>query len=222
MEPALFLKQHSDELVRYASMITAIAECEQFDEVKDLRDKAHIIEVYAAQALNFEAEQKAARIRLRAEKRCGQLLKESRHEGTRDMPGGDRTSIVGRSDHAPTLAELGVSKQHSSDWQKLADVPEEVFEAKLNDPNTIPSTAGLIERPKVNWAVSSDDLFVWGRIMDFEREGCLKRDPHEVFAGMLDTMQEDIVRIVPQLVPWLTELIGGSHEGKLLRDESVA
>src|SRR4051794_943317 len=46
------------------------------DEVKDIRDKARAIEVYAQQALNVEAERQASQIRLRAERRCGQLLRQ--------------------------------------------------------------------------------------------------------------------------------------------------
>ena len=40
---------------------------------KDIRDKARAIEVYARQARNVEAERRACEIRLRAERRCGQL-----------------------------------------------------------------------------------------------------------------------------------------------------
>jgi hypothetical protein len=38
----------------------------------------HALEVYVREALNVEAEEKAAEIRIRAERRTGQLLRESK------------------------------------------------------------------------------------------------------------------------------------------------
>src|SRR5215813_1482661 len=119
MEPQEFLKQHRNELVLYDRRSEANAKCERIDEVKEIGSRAHAIEVYAAQALNHEAENKAARIRLRAQRRCGELLKEMKKNGTRQKQGGD-----GAKPHDTTLQlrDLGISKQQSSDWQKLAEV----------------------------------------------------------------------------------------------------
>jgi hypothetical protein len=57
-------------------MCSAIAAALEVDEVKEIRDKARAIEVYARQAPNTEAETKACEIQLRAERRCGQLLRD--------------------------------------------------------------------------------------------------------------------------------------------------
>jgi hypothetical protein len=66
---------------------------EETDEAKEIRDKARALEVYAKQAQNREAERKAAEIRIRAERRAGQLLKEMKDNGQReDNRGGDRKS----------------------------------------------------------------------------------------------------------------------------------
>lgn len=46
------------------------------DGVKDLPDKAMAFEVYARQAQNVDAVRKACEIRLRAERRTGELLKD--------------------------------------------------------------------------------------------------------------------------------------------------
>jgi hypothetical protein len=84
---------------------------------------------------NYEAESQAIKIRLRAERRRGELVKAGKQNGTIDAgQGGDRKSPSDNTRVKPkTLADLGISYQQSSDWQKLAEVPEETFEAKLND-----------------------------------------------------------------------------------------
>ena len=41
-----------------------------------------------------------------------------------------------------TLSDLGITKDHSSQWQQLADVPEEVFERELAEPSA-PTTSGV-------------------------------------------------------------------------------
>jgi len=63
-------------LIHYDKMCRAIAECAEVDEVKDIRDKAMAMEAYAKQAMNTEAERQAINIRLRAERKAGEMLKE--------------------------------------------------------------------------------------------------------------------------------------------------
>jgi hypothetical protein len=63
----------------------------------------------AAQALNMEAERKACEIRLRAERRAGELLKEMKRDGQRDA--GGRGKIASRS--TIQLADLGITKERN-------------------------------------------------------------------------------------------------------------
>ena len=55
--------------------------------MKEIRDKARALEVYAAQALNRDAERKAAEIRVRAERKTGELLKQTKESG--ELPGNE-------------------------------------------------------------------------------------------------------------------------------------
>jgi hypothetical protein len=41
-----------------------------------------------------------------------------------------------------TLSDLGITKRQSADWQKLAQIPEDEFEAMLRAPG--PTTSGMI------------------------------------------------------------------------------
>jgi hypothetical protein len=58
------------KLIKDESMCRAIA-AHDVEEVKDIRDKALALEHYARQALNTDAERKAAKIRIRAENKAG-------------------------------------------------------------------------------------------------------------------------------------------------------
>jgi hypothetical protein len=108
----------------------AIAKAVAVDEVKDLRDKAMALEKYAAQARNYEAEKRAAQIRITAEMKGGQLLKKLPKAKGAAAPGGKKNGKHGkitRSDGATaceTLEDLHISKEQSSRWQQLAENPK--------------------------------------------------------------------------------------------------
>src|SRR3954464_5379765 len=104
-------------------MCRAIAEAHAVDEVKDIRDKALAIEMYARLAQNVETERRACEIRLRAERRAGQLLRDM--EKLKGRPG--------KASSATMLSDLGISYDQSSNWQQLADVPEDDFEASFGN-----------------------------------------------------------------------------------------
>jgi len=201
-------------LVRYDAMCHAIAEAHRVDEVKDLRDKALALERYAAQAMNTEAERKACEIRLRAERRAGALLKEQAESGeraTRDnCPGPGRGLQKVSRDTTPlppTLADIGISRDQSSKWQKLAAVPEDEFEDALRDPDKKPSTASIIR--KINGqtnAMHPSALWLWGRIRDFERDRIDDLDPQSMVGEFTETMAADARRIIPSMLDYLAQL----------------
>ena len=115
-------------------MCRAIDAAYEVDEAKDIRDKAVAMEAYFQQAKNTEAERRACVIRLRAERKAGQLL--SRMEKSKGAPDT-------RSTRATTLREMGITKDQSSRWQQLGRVPEKEFEAALSGEEK-PSTSGII------------------------------------------------------------------------------
>jgi hypothetical protein len=100
------------------------------EEVNELRARAEAVRVYTRQAeLGREAENAAAEIRLRAERRVGELLKEMpRNVGGRPREAGRKTR---RDDRQVSLGELGVSRDESSTFQRLAAIPEDDFESRL-------------------------------------------------------------------------------------------
>ena len=124
-------------MVKYDAMCTAIEAARQVDEVKDIRDKALAIQMYAKQAKNLDAERHAAEIRVRAERKCGELL--------REMPKakGGNPNLSSASTGCSTLSEIGITRDQSSTWQKLASVPQSTFEEAIAQQD-IPTTSGVL------------------------------------------------------------------------------
>lgn len=118
------------QLIRYEAARTALAEAHSIDEVKDIRDKSEAMAAYARQAKDTQLVQWATEIKVRAERRAGQMLA--------DMPKANGTRVNGGNTGGPivrppvngekTLADIGVTKSDSSRWQKLAAVSDEQFE----------------------------------------------------------------------------------------------
>lgn len=114
-------------LVKWDSARRALAEAHSTDEVKTIRDQAEAIRLYyAQQSGSLEMQNQAAEIKLRAERRLGEMLGEmEKHEGGR--PTENRSHAV--SGLPPTLKQLGIAPMQSSRWQREATIPEDVFES---------------------------------------------------------------------------------------------
>lgn len=85
---------------------------------------------------------------VRAERRCGQLLKKMEKA---KAPGDNQYKKVDRSKkatEAKTLKQLDITKDQSSKYQKLANVPEKEFEEAINLPGTVPSTTNVLNSQK--------------------------------------------------------------------------
>ena len=92
---------------------------------------AEAMRAYARQAKNRDLEVDAAEIRIRAERKLGELIIEQKTTVGLAKGGGD-TSTGSRKvpvQELPTLADDGIDKKLSSRAQKVAAVPEDKFEA---------------------------------------------------------------------------------------------
>lgn len=206
-------------LVLYEAMVSAIAECARIDEIKDIRDKAMALEMYHRQANNFEAEREAANVRLRAERRAGELLRDlARAKVPNPLgAGGKSGKIVGSNDatqqsaYAAALEDHGISRQTAHRYQALAAVPEKVFEDALSGPEK-PTAVRVVARAKLREAadpvpvMSTEALWLWGRLRDFENKGYFVMRPAQLFGGMTDGMREDVLRLAPLVSGFLSSL----------------
>jgi N6-adenosine-specific RNA methylase IME4 len=114
-------------LGRYDAARRALSEAHRIDEAKKIRDQAKALQEYARQAKDSDLIGWATEIRLRAERRAGELLRRMAESGER-VKGGDPKS---RPATLATLSDLGVSKTQSSRWQKLSELPDDSFERKV-------------------------------------------------------------------------------------------
>jgi len=197
-------------LALYDTMCRAIAEAHEVDEVKDIRDKALAFEVYARQAQNTEAEQYACEIRLRAERKAGALIQVMDKAKAGRPPANNPSPAARDFRGAPTLGDLGISYDQSSQWQQLADIPDDQFEAALTASDRKPSTAGIIAAatpPKPDIVpVASDALWLWGRLRDFERDGLLAKTIAEVLLTLPPRMLDDVHTLAPRVASWLAQI----------------
>ncbi len=108
--------------IKFAELLTS-------DSVKDIKDyqgAAEAVRKLAKSArAGLEAQNVAAELKIRSERRGGDIL--------RSMPlkGGDRKSSTHHM--RETLETMGISQNESTRWQKIASVPEDVFERLVAD-----------------------------------------------------------------------------------------
>ncbi len=110
-----------------------LAQAVSVDEVKDIRDKAEAMRLYLYQARESLGMQNlCAEIRLRAERRIGELLRET---GISDRR---RENLLrGRTIRlrmgTASLADLGITKSQSSRWQMISTLTEEDFDDRITE-----------------------------------------------------------------------------------------
>jgi hypothetical protein len=106
---------------------TAIEAAASFIAAKEIRDQAEALRAYQRSANAAQDVVDAAQeMRIRAERRMGQEIDRAQRDGSAATPHRRQ-----KGSEAPTLSEMGVTKHQSSDWQQLAAVDDETFDATL-------------------------------------------------------------------------------------------
>lgn len=140
-------------LVNYDAACVAIYAAESTDEVLSIMDMAEMQKAYARISQNVELEKSAFNIRIRAERRLGEMLNAQKNGGGLAKAGRPKKSVVPNDQFIskpkkksvvpndqlnsdtkiPTLKEMGITKDLSSRAQKLASIPAVEFEEHLDN-----------------------------------------------------------------------------------------
>ena len=136
--------KNAHELVLLDQAGQALTKARSLDEIKIIRDKAEAVRKYAQSAsLGLDVQNRAAEVKLRAERQAGKLLAQLM------LRGGDRRS-KGHSDRLK-LDDLGLTPNQSKRWQLQARIPESLFREHVRktceDGNELTS-AGLMRLAK--------------------------------------------------------------------------
>lgn len=121
-------------LVRLDLARQALAESRDLSEIKEIRDRAEAMRQYARAAhMGLEAQNHAAEIKLRAERKFGELMTEvERSKGGRPA----ENSVQPGPSFIATLREMEVAPTQAKRWQSVAAVPEEEFEQHVVEVRT--------------------------------------------------------------------------------------
>jgi len=147
---ALAARQNETQLpASYVAARTALAECQSVDECKDWADKAAALAAYAKQAEDIELEQMAARIRARAMRRAGELLKQ--FDGRPDNYKRQKEDALHLPSQTRAASEAGFSEWQAKNAVRIANIPADDFDRQVegNSPPTITTLAEQGKQPRL-------------------------------------------------------------------------
>lgn len=117
----------TDVLARVGAASNMLAEAKTLDDMKHIMDIAEAARTYAKAAkMGLVAQNHAAELKLRAERKAGELLATlERSKGGRPET---QTSVVRVSEYRSVLQETQTAPTTAHRWQTIAAVPTQVFE----------------------------------------------------------------------------------------------
>jgi len=162
-------------LAQLSDAVVLLRAASSLSDFTRIRNMAVAAERYAqAEKLGTEAVGFASEIKVRAARGAGELLKRMREEGERATGHGDQKSESSRTTPVPTLDDIGVTRDQSSRWQRIAEVPVETFEAAVVEGKsetaiarmTAPKRNGKVVAPTGAVEVVTHALFETGRAIE--------------------------------------------------------
>ena len=124
-----------------------LSEAKNLDDILHIRDIAEAARVYAQAAkLGLENQNEAAEVKIRAERKAGEMLAQiEKQPGARNDIEPRNTMLQG------VMKNADIDRMQSSRWQAIASLPEEVFEEHIAETKAEGkelTTAGVIKEAK--------------------------------------------------------------------------
>ena len=133
-----------------------LAEADTIQKAKELKNLALTAADWARRkGMGEEAIHYAKSYALEAERRMGEMLRQTAQDETRETRGGDRRS---KSPHVTlkySLSDVGLSKRESAEAQRLAALPEEKFQAIKTGEKTRTEVKREIRREEIEKVIPS-------------------------------------------------------------------
>lgn len=202
----------------YASAKTALANCASIDECQDWANKAEALASYARMSDDEQLENLAKRIRARAIRRCGELLKSfDADKGGRPRknlsPDADEffrdpTTILGPITRGEVAERAGISRDQMHTAMKVADVPQEKFDAAVesNQPPGVKRLAASLKPQMQTPEGFREATQAIGTVADFARF-CERQDPAFVAGGVLQSEVQVVRAQVAIIDQWLDRFV---------------
>ena len=186
MDKEFSLAKTDSELLAIARTILELgrrelASVDVVDHIVHIRHKTLAMEHYISKTVRdrkvkLEAQNAIAELRLRQERKIGQLLAEM-HLLSRGRP---QKYVSDGQTHIPTLSDMGIARWESSWWQTIGNMPEERFEGYF--PET--RAEGLELTTRGLWRLA--------RILQREKEiAAIKAQPIVTPEGLFDVIVID-------------------------------
>ena len=129
--------------ISYQKAVSAIQECDAIDEAKDWADKMSALALYYKQSKDKTLEKYAKRIKYRAKRRMGELLKQFDAKGKRNDL--ELSTVTDTKLTQKEVSEnIGLSKRQKDQSVRLSNIPEATFNEMVESEN-VPTLTQLAE-----------------------------------------------------------------------------
>jgi hypothetical protein len=195
----------------YEAAREALEACTRLDECQDWADKSAALASYAKQSEDPTLEDHATRIRARAIRRCGELLREIQPQpGKRtDQPG----AADGPRSRVEAATDAGLSERQTKTALRVAAVPAETFDALVDGkgrPAKVTELARVgtkaARKPVVDLAGRTPEdygamVHAYGTVKDFARY-IDTVDKNAVERGLGDSQRKELVSYLEEIAGW--------------------
>lgn len=171
----------STSLSNISAAKMALAKASTLQDVLEIRDKAEAIRVYVkAAAESLDTQNAAAEIKLRAERKAGEML-----AAMEKAKNNQYTKVQGDTMSPSKLESFGITKKQSSRWQKESSVSDDKFEAwiaECHEDKKEVTQSGLLSLAgagHVSSATGENEWYTPSRFIEAARQamGSIELDP---------------------------------------------